>query len=149
MTNWQLAVADNRRLPFEDDIAGAVIEGWSFGHAMSWHRDDWQNQVDAMLDEMKRVARPDATLVIIETLGTNTRQPQVPSAELAQLYDWLESAHGFERHWVRTDYQFADVGEAVDLIRFFFGEDMAQAVAAAGRPVVSECTGIWVRRLQS
>ena len=66
-----------------------------------------------------------------------------PTPELTEFFAWLEEEQGFKRAWIRTDYAFASVQEAVDLTGFFFGQAMAEAVAAANSPIVPECTGIW------
>jgi hypothetical protein len=52
---------------------------------------------------------------------------------------------GFQRNWIRTDYRFTSVQEAVALTRFFFGDEMAQEVLANDSLIVPECTGIWWR----
>jgi hypothetical protein len=45
--------------------------------------------------------------------------------------------------WIRTDYEFASVEEAVTLTRFFFGDELALQVQTANSPIVPECTGLW------
>jgi hypothetical protein len=95
---------------------------------------------------MARIVRPGGTIILLETLGTNRQTPRPPTPELATFFDWLENAHGFRRTWIRTDYRFASLQEAVELTRFFFGDEMADDIQARGSPVVPECTGIWHRR---
>ncbi len=84
--------------------------------------------------------------MIFETLGTGQRRPVPPNEALAAYYSWLEGERGFQRHWLRTDYQFANAAEAVAQIRFFFGTELADEVAARGAAIVPECTGLWWRR---
>lgn len=143
MENWSLAQADNRHMPIASNVADVVIEGWSFGHVMGWHPDDWQAQTDQMLAEMERIAKPNGTAILIETMGTGQRQPQPPTEELAMLYDYWQAQHGFAYRWIRTDYQFASVAEADELTRFFFGDGLADELVASGRVTLPECTGIW------
>ncbi|MEO1644623.1 MAG: methyltransferase domain-containing protein [Chloroflexota bacterium] len=143
MENWSFSQADNTALPVVDNTADIVIEGWSFGHVMGWHPDDWQARVDAMLSEMQRVAKPDGTLILLETMGTGNRKPQPPTSELATLYQYWQEEHGFEYQWIRTDYQFESIEEADELIRFFFGDDMADKLVARKNIIVPECTGVW------
>jgi hypothetical protein len=47
--------------------------------------------------------------------------------------------------WIRTDYRFPSVKDAVEKTRFFFGEQMAQEVAGRNSEILPECTGIWYK----
>lgn len=143
--NWALAAADNRRLPLPAACANLAVEGWSFGHAVGWYPDTWRVEVGAMLAEMRRVLRPGGTAILLETLGTGGKQPAAPSAGLAALYQWLEQEQGFQSTWLRTDYYFNSPAEAETLTRFFFGDALADRVAAEKLLIVPECTGIWWR----
>lgn len=143
MTNWTFREADNRAIPLPDAVADITIEGWSFGHVMGWHGDQWQGELDQMLAEMQRLTRPGGTMIIIETMGTGRRDPQPPNDDLRTMYDYLEQKHGFSYRWIRTDYQFESVEEADELIRFFFGDEMADTQVAGRNTIVPECTGIW------
>ena len=145
MVNVWLAVADNRALPLPPAAADVAVEGWSFGHATDWHPDRWQAHIEEALAEMRRVLRPGGMMILIETLGTGCESPQPPSERLAALYAWLEGALGFSHTWVRTDYRFASPQEAEELVRFFFGDDLADRVARQRLTLLPECTGIWWR----
>ena len=66
----------------------------------------------------------------------------------AETYDLLVSREDhqgnlFSRVWIRTDYRFASLLEAVDMTRFFFGDELADRVASEGLVILPECTGIW------
>ena len=143
MTNWTISCGDNCRMPVAADSADVVIEGWSFGHVMGWYPQRWQECADAMLAEMERIVRPGGEAILIETMGTGQRRPQPPTDALAALYAYWQEEHGFEYRWIRTDYQFASLEEADELIRGFFGDEMADKVLGAGKVIVPECTGIW------
>jgi len=143
MTNWGLAQSDNRQMSVASNCADVVIEGWSFGHITTWHWHEWQAMADTLLGEMERIAKPNGTAILIETMGTGKRQPEAPSDELAELYRYWQEEHGFEYRWIRTDYQFVSTEEAGELIRFFFGDDMADDIVKSGKVTVPECTGIW------
>ncbi len=147
MTNWRLGTADNRAMPLQSAFADVVLEGWSFGHAVGWHPDDWQDQIQAMLDEMARLLRPGGTMILLETMGTGSRQPAPPTPGLAALYDWWQHELGFSYHWIRTDYQFEDIDEADRLTRFFFGDTLADQIRADNLLILPECTGIWWKTL--
>jgi ubiquinone/menaquinone biosynthesis C-methylase UbiE len=143
--NWDIAAADNRRLPFPDQSADLVMAGWSLGHSVGWYPGSWQIEIGRALAEMERVSRPGGTIIILETLGTNQEVPQPPTPGHGEFYRWLEGELGFEHIWIRTDYRFASVQEAAELTRFFFGEEMAADVLEKGKQIVPECTGIWWR----
>lgn len=140
-----LAAADNRYLPIAAETADLAIVGWSLGHFTGWHPDDWRNQIGQSLAEMKRVLRPGGAVIILETLGTGHEMPQPPTPALAAYHDWLENEHGFSAIWIRTDYRFASVGEAVALTRFFFGDNLAGRIHRDNLTILPECTGIWWR----
>lgn len=143
MTNWGLGLADNRQMPVASDTADVIIEGWSFGHVMGWYPDDWRVHIDKMLAEMQRIAKPNGTAILIETMGTGNRQPQPPTDDLARLYDYWQNDLGFNYRWIRTDYQFASLEEADELTRFFFGDELADSIIQGGKVILPECTGIW------
>jgi ubiquinone/menaquinone biosynthesis C-methylase UbiE len=145
LNNWHLAVADNSSLPAGSGCADLAIEGWSFGHATGWYPDHWREVIGAALAEMRRVLRPGGTAVVIETLGTGFETPHPPNPVLAEFYLWLEREHGFAPSWVRTDYRFESLEEAVELTRFFFGDELAGQVEQHGWIILPECTGIWRR----
>lgn len=137
--------AENAHLPIRAGWADLVVAGWSLGHSVEWFGADWPQAIGGALAEMARAARPGGRLAIIETLGTGARRPNPPTAGLAEYYTWLESEHGFTRQWFRTDYLFDTAQQAHDLIEFFFGADLALAVASHGERRVPECTGLWTR----
>ena len=143
MRNWSLARGDNHRMPVRSGAADLVIEGWSFAHATEWFSDNWRHHIDCMLAEMRRIARRGGTAILIETMGTGTRQPHPPAEALAQLYDYWQSRHGFNCRWIRTDFHFASPQEAAELMPFFFGDELARRVLQGGKVIVPECTGIW------
>jgi len=143
LRNWRLGVADNRRLPLDDRSADLSIAGWSLGHFVGWYPQTWRDEIGAVLAGMKRVLRPGGTLILIETLGTGEERPRPPSEGLAAYYGLLEEAYGFSSTWIRTDYDFQTLDEAVALMRFFFGDPLAERVADEGLTILPECTGIW------
>lgn len=134
-----LVRADHRDLPLADGAADLVIEGWALGHLL----DDGPTAVSDALAEARRVARPGAPIVLIETLGTGCEAPTPPTERLAHLYDRLET-QGFEKRWCRTDYRFESVAEGVELLGFFFGADMARRFEEGRDLTFPECTGVWV-----
>ncbi len=145
LRNAHLAVADNRRLPLASSRADLAIEGWSFGHLVGWYPGTWQAELDKCLREMARVLRPGGVAVLLETLGTGQETPRPPGEGLAAFYALLEGQYGFAQSWVRTDYRFESPDQAAEVLRFFFGDDLAAWVQREGLCVVPECTGIWWR----
>lgn len=143
--NWQLVQADLRRLPFPGGFFDGVTAGWAIGHFQSWFSKNWSAQVDGAIQEMVRVTRPGGSLMIIETLGTGSLEPAPPSIGLGNYYHRLEKYWGFIRTIITTDYKFQNLDEAVDLSRFFFGEQLADRVRQNKWVRLPEWTGIWHR----
>jgi ubiquinone/menaquinone biosynthesis C-methylase UbiE len=140
---WETAVTDHRSIPLAENTTDLFIAGWSLGHLPSWYPDNWQNEIDAILTEMRRMTRTGGTILIIETLGTGREIPKPPTLRLETYYRWLETIHGFNTTWIRTDYAFASVAEAAELTRFFFGDPLADDILQQQTNILPECTGIW------
>lgn len=143
LSNWEIAVADNRYLPIKASVADIAIEGWSFGHFVGWYPEDWQLEIGKALHEMRRVLRPPGIAIILETMGTGHTTPTPPTEGLATFYQWLEDEHGFSFMSIRTDYRFQDLAEAEHLTRFFFGDTLADRVVQENTLILPECTGLW------
>jgi len=141
--NWDLVQADNLNLPLRDQTTDAVTAGWTLGHFTGWYPNSWPSRVDQCLVEMRRVLRPGGTVIILETLGTGKESPQPPTDALASYYRHLENDLGFTMTWIRSDYHFRSLDQAVQLSRFFFGDAFAKEVADSGSTYLPECTGIW------
>jgi len=144
--NVSLGAADNRAVPLADASADVVIEGWSFGHAVSEAESRWENTADALLSESTRLLRPGGVLILIETLGTGFRMPAAPGPILPVFYGYLEKQLGFGARWVRTDYRFPSLAEARRLVELFFGQMVDYDLGPAGNVIVPECTGIWWKK---
>jgi ubiquinone/menaquinone biosynthesis C-methylase UbiE len=143
---WQVALADNRRLPVGDGSADLAMAGWSLGHAIEWSPQGWRQWIEATLGEMERVLRPGGTLLVLETLGTGEQEPSPPTEGLERYYELLEATHGFQRRWARTDYAFDSPEQAAERLRFFFGDELADRALAQRLTIVPECTGFWHRQ---
>jgi SAM-dependent methyltransferase len=137
---WQVAVTDHRRAPLSDRCADVAIAGWTIIYLSSKFIPDWQSTLRQAIGEMQRVLRPGGALIIIETLGTGYTEPQ---RQYPDYYDFLEHDLGFQLKWLRTDYQFGSVDEAVEGLGFFFGERFEQEIRDNNWSIVPECTGIW------
>lgn len=148
VANWELGVADNKRLPVEAGAADIALAGWTFGHALDWFADAWRDEVGASVDEMARVLRPGGTAIIIETMTTGSETPGPPSEGLATYYRWLETERGFSSTTIRTDYRFESLEEADRLTRFFFGDELADRVRRENWVILPESTGIWWRQYE-
>ncbi len=142
--NWRMGVADHRHIPVADASADLVISGWSFCYLAVWGGANWQSDLQAGLDEINRILRPGGTIILLETLGTGSETP-TPPEHLGGYYAWLTEA-GFGRGWMRTDYRFDSLAEAVELSTFFFGEEMGQRLLGKKDTILPECTGIWHRK---
>ena len=143
LSNWQVAVADNRSLPAETGSADLVVEGWSFGHLTGWYPEAWRELLAGALGEMRRVLRRGGTGILIETLGTGFETPHVVSDALGAMFAVLQWEVGCQSTWVRTDYQFETLEEADLLTRSFFGDALADLVKRESLVRLPECTGLW------
>jgi len=143
--NWRLQVADNRKVPVQTQWADVVVAAWSICCLAAYEGEGWIREVQTALGEMQRVTAPGGTALIIETLGTGYSTPNAP-AELRPYYQLLER-EGFNSVFIRTDYLFQNMEEAVDLTTFFFGKDPLGALLQTDHGVLlPECTGVWSRK---
>ena len=139
--NCWVSAADHRALPIPTDSVDLVISGWSLCYLVVWEGENWKSELSKGLKEMERALRPGGKIIIIETLGTGTEEPE----ELDKLKIYLDHLReiGFTESWIRTDYQFESKSEAIELSTFFFGEEMVEKIQFLDKPILPECTGIW------
>lgn len=141
---WQLVSTDHRRAPLPDRVADVAIAGWTLCYlASKFTGGTWQQQLKQAIAEMQRVLRPGGMIIIVETLGTGNTEPAPPADWFADYYTFLENDLGFASTWVRTDYQFASLEEAVELLSFFWDEDFGESARRHNWIITPECTGIW------
>ena len=138
-------MADHRQLPVEDHSADLVVSGWSVSYLAVWNPEQGQAELDRWLAEMKRVLRRDGTIILFESLGTGNEEPR-RLEHVESVYQWLD-ANGFDSKWLRTDYRFESLDEAIELAGFFFGEELAEQVRANGSVILPECTGVWWKHI--
>ncbi|MEM9189095.1 MAG: class I SAM-dependent methyltransferase [Myxococcota bacterium] len=136
-------VADARELPVPTNAFDVAMAGWVFGHFRHWMPDGWEREVDQAIIEMRRAVVPGGALVVIETLGTGHETPRDHPA-LDEYFQRLESVHGFERTWARSDYRFETPEHAVVVLGKFFGETLVRQIQAQRWSTVPECTGLFV-----
>ena len=140
-TNWALAAADHRHLPLPPHSADVIISGWSLCYLALDQDEPWREPLREVFGRLQRVLRPGGTIIILETQGTGFTSPNPPDFML-DYFSFLEES-GFQSRWIRTDYQFESAQEAVELSRFFFGDELGDQVAESGSNLLPECTGIW------
>jgi ubiquinone/menaquinone biosynthesis C-methylase UbiE len=145
--HWSLITGDMRVLPFPIASFDVVTAGWAIGHFTGWYPDNWQKQIEQVLDEMHRVAKPGGAIIVLETLTTGSLTPAPPSPGLAAYYAWLENEGSFTRQEIRTDYQFASVEEAIAQTEFFFGPELSTAIRRNNWARLPEWTGVWGKRV--
>jgi ubiquinone/menaquinone biosynthesis C-methylase UbiE len=142
LTNWTMQVADHRKLPLADDSADLVVSGWSICYLTGSNVPNWEENLKRIVTEIKRVLRPGGAAIIFETLGTGHETPSPPDF-LRPYYAKLTDEYGFSHRWIRLDYPFENTEEAERLIRFFFGDELADKAASLGLTHLPECAGIW------
>ena len=146
LSNWQVDVADHRQLPVRDHSADLVVSGWSVSYLAVWNQKNGSAELDKWLMEMKRVLRQNGMIILLESLGTGNEEP-IRLEHVESTYQWLD-ANGFENKWIRTDYKFESLEEAIDLSRFFFGDELGDKVEQNQWVILPECTGLWWRNIQ-
>ncbi len=137
-----LALPDNGDTPTDADI---FVEGWAFGHAVM-DSGDPSRTCAQLIASARRQIRTGGTIIILETMGTAAEKPGAPHPLLGAFYRELEETHRFSPRVISTDYRFPSVEEAIRVMGFFFGEEMAAEVRRRGKPVIPEWTGLWYRR---
>jgi ubiquinone/menaquinone biosynthesis C-methylase UbiE len=145
LSNWEVNIADHRQLPVEDHSADLVVSGWSVSYLAVWTPDSWRQELEKALAEMKRVLKPGSFIVLFESLGTGNESP-IMLEHLKNFYPWLDE-QGFQKKWIRTDYQFESLREAEYLARFFFGDELGDKVKQNSWIILPECTGVWWKKL--
>jgi len=141
LSNWQVDIADHRKLPVADLFADLVVSGWSVSYLAVWNPGSWRAELEKWMGEMERVLKPGSHIVLFESFDTGNESP-IRLDHLKDFYPWLDEA-GFRNNWIRTDYKFESLEEAEYLTRFFFGDDLGDRVKANGWVILPECTGVW------
>ena len=141
LANAVLCVADMRRTPYATASADVVIAGWSFCYLAVWGEDNWKRELELGLEEANRLLRPSGVMIMLENFGTGFETPN-PPLHLNGYFEFLK-ANGFQSSWLRTDYQFKDLSEAVRLSSFFFGEELSGKVKKYEWALLPECTGLF------
>jgi ubiquinone/menaquinone biosynthesis C-methylase UbiE len=139
-TNSAICVSDMRHTPYADHCADLIVAGWSFCYLAVWGEKKWKNELEAGLDEAKRLLRPGGVLILLENYGTGFETPN-PPLHLDPYFQFLKES-GFQETWIRTDYAFRSLEEALALSGFFFGEEMAAKVKKNQWTRLPECTGL-------
>ncbi|MDQ2693372.1 MAG: class I SAM-dependent methyltransferase [Chloroflexota bacterium] len=145
LSNWKVHIADHRQLPVDDHCADLIVSGWSVSYLAVWNPDTWREELDKALAEMKRVLKPGSLIVLFESLGTGNESP-LQLDHLRNFYTWLDET-GFQKRWIRTDYQFETLDEAEYLSRFFFGDELGDRVRKNTWVILPECTGVWWKQV--
>jgi len=139
--NWALAVADHRHLPLSTNSADLIISGWSLCYLALDQDEAWRVPLRKTFAWLGKLLRPGGIIIILETMGTGHTSPHPPGFML-DYFSFLQEM-GFQSSWIRTDYKYESVSEAVYLTRFFFGEELADEVEKKASRFLPECTGIW------
>lgn len=144
--NWITLETDHRKLPISDSTIDLAVSGWSICYLTNSTNVDWKANLEMIISELRRVLKPNGTIIIMETMGTGTETPNPPDF-LRDYYSLLESKYGFEHRWIRMDYNFDSVAEAKQHTEFFFGDDLSSKIEKNQWAIVPECAGIWWKHL--
>jgi ubiquinone/menaquinone biosynthesis C-methylase UbiE len=145
ITTLEPIVADHRFLPLQSGSWDCVIAGWSVCYLSEMRDGSGWCAVRKAIVEFERLLKPGGMIILIETEGTGHIRPSPPE----HLMEYLEQLReeGFESRWIRTDYQFASVQEAENLVPFFFGVEMLEKLQCEREVILPECTGIWWKKV--
>ena len=141
LTNWTIEVADHRSLPSKNNSADIIMAGWSISYLGENIVPNWQENIQLILGEMKRVIRKNGFLIIFETYGTGKNILDPPES-LIQYYNLL-TKFGFNHKVIETDYKFNSFAEAQDLTKFFFGDKLSFKTVDNKAIILPEFTGVW------
>ncbi|WP_219837736.1 class I SAM-dependent methyltransferase [Paenibacillus sp. R14(2021)] len=145
LTNWQIEQASHDSLPLANHSIDLLTAGWTICYSASTNVPNWQSNLQVILQEIARVVRPGGTAIIFENFGTGTTEAN-PPAFLTSYYSELEQTYGFEHTYIRTDFEFDTVDDAIALTDFFFGTWLSEQVTNSQSPRVPGSTGIWWKR---
>lgn len=145
LNNCTISVADSRNVPVDKNVADISIAGWSLCCLVAFNKNSWRNEIEKALNEIERVVKQDGIIIIIETLGTGNEAPMIPNG-LKEYYEILNKRN-YKMKSIRTDFKFSNMNEAIDLISFFFGENMVESIKKLDNSIIlPECTGIWYKK---
>jgi ubiquinone/menaquinone biosynthesis C-methylase UbiE len=145
LSNWEITIADHRQLPLAHHSVDLIVSGWSVSYLAVWNPETWHAELEKAFKEMKRVLKGGSFIVLFESLGTGYESP-TQLDHLKNFYSWLDEM-GFQKKWIRTDYQFESLEEAEYLARFFFGNELGDKVKRNNWMILPECTGVWWKKV--
>jgi ubiquinone/menaquinone biosynthesis C-methylase UbiE len=67
--HWKTIVADHRQLPIDDNSVDVIVSGWSICYLASSNHHLWDNNLEEMMQEARRVLRPGGKIIIFETIS--------------------------------------------------------------------------------
>lgn len=139
----EYGICDNTMIAGIEQRVDIVIEGWSFGHTASDNAEGIERTVDSLIENCRKLIKPGGSIILFESLGTDTPQAIAPTAALKEYYNLLEQKYSFERTILETDYKFSSNEEAERITGFFFGDDFQQKLSFKNVGIVKEFTGVW------
>ncbi len=147
--NVEFVQSDSLTLPKIKKKYDIGIEGWSFFAIVAFSKNNWEENnfktiINKLVHNMIISTKRNSKLILIETLGTFEKKPNVPDI-FSDIYSYLENEIGFKKKVIRTDYKFDTVEESADLMPFFFGEEYREIIFKEKMRIIPKCTGIWYK----
>ena len=101
----EIVVADYASTGLPSGAYDLIVSGWAVCYCASSTFPGWEERLDLVITEMKRIARPGADIILFENYGTAVEQP-LPPDYLLPYFQRLESVYGFQLRIIQTDYRF-------------------------------------------
>ena len=141
--NIKFDISDSTHVPLRDHYVDLSIEGWAFLAMKLFSDQELTELLKNGVNEMERVTEFNGDIILIETAGTCVDEPL--DYFLPQL-NILTDELGFKKEIIETPYKFDTIEQALDLIKFFFGEEAYNWTKKNNSEIVKEFTGIWWKK---